>query len=138
MCTHGCACGVGVYVFDCVRLCVCIYVVCVGGTCVCPPTTTQRPGSRLQREFSVLILCASSPSTRTCSSAPSLTHTRTLPDCRFTDTWGRAEEMSKLTLRDHSHLTRSNSVSLFRAVRPGYSFVTNPPVVWTNRHPIGS
>lgn len=59
-------------------------------------TTTQRPGSRLQREFSVLILCVNSPSIRTLSDAPSFTATRTPPDWRHTDTCAHKENESAL------------------------------------------
>lgn len=51
-------------------------------------TTTQLPGSRLHREFSVLILCWNSPSISVSSLAPSLTHTLKLLVCRLTLTWG--------------------------------------------------
>lgn len=60
--------------------------------CVFVLTTTQLPGSRLHREFSVLILCVNSPSISVFSSAPSLTHTLMLLACRLTLTWKQPVE----------------------------------------------
>lgn len=75
-------------------------------------TSTQRPGSRLQREFSVLILCVNSPSIRTFSDAPALVATRTPPDWRLTDTCVHKENESEL-------MPRSNNSSMLRSLLGG-------------------
>ena len=62
-------------------------------------TKTHFPGSRLQRELSVLILWVNFPSMRTRSPFPSSTATRMELLLRVTETWNRVKE-NHLVLQD--------------------------------------
>ena len=88
------------------------------------PTRMHCPGSRLQREVSMLILWQSAPSTTTLSDAPSFRATRSLSDWKLTDTCTQSQQSQyyfKSSGKDHRILlfktlfsTRSRCVDMIK------------------------